>query len=204
MRGSDIARGAGLLQRGFPVWRCLAGCGGMASFLASQGFRPPSRASAPRSSAWRAALPVGARPPGRLVFPACAPCGCPQPVATTRRTILLQRFSFDSGPAHEQPVSADHQRHLGDKFCHPTPGHGPSSPGCTTQGSVHNRYPIIPKGSLAHGARGAPYPRMRVTGCFSVGCAVRTMPLQLNTCSLSAFPQPTAWGGVRTVDYQKR
>ena len=48
--------------------------------------------------------------------------------------------------------------------------------------------------SLAHGARGAPYPRMRVTGCFSEGCAARTMPLQLNTCSLSAFPQPTAWG----------
>ena len=64
LRGNDIARRAGLLQRGFPVWRCLAGCGGMASFLASQGFRPPSRASAPRSSAWRAALPVGARPPG--------------------------------------------------------------------------------------------------------------------------------------------
>ena len=85
-------------------------------------------------------------------------------------------------------------------FVTPRPGHGPSSPGCTTQGSVHNRYPIIPKGSLAHGARGAPYPRMRVTGCFSVGCAVRTMPLQLNTCSLSAFPQPTAWGGVRTIN----
>ena len=34
------------------------------------------------------------------------------------------------------------------------------------KGSVHNRHPIIPKGSLAHGARGAPYPRMRVTGCF--------------------------------------
>ena len=153
MRGNDIARGAGRLQ----------------------GFRPPSRASAPRSSAWRAALPVGARPPGRLVFPACAPCGYPPPPATTRRTILLQRFSFDSGPAHEQPVSADHQRHLGDKFCHPTPGHGPSSPGCTTQGSVHNRHPIIPKGSLAHGARGAPYPRTRVTGCFAEGCAARTI-----------------------------
>ncbi len=130
---------------------------GMASFLASQGFRPPSRASVPRSSHWRAALPVGARPPGRLVFPACCPFGYPPPPATTRRIILLQRFSFDSGPAHEQPAPADHQRHPGDEFCHPTPAHGPSSPECTTRGPMHNRHPIAPKEPLARGAHGAPY-----------------------------------------------
>ena len=95
---------------------------GMASFLASQGFRPPSRASVPRSSHWRAALPVGARPPGRLVFPACCPFGYPPPPATTRRIMLLQRFSFDSGPTNTQHAPADHQRHLGDEFCHPAPG----------------------------------------------------------------------------------
>ena len=46
---------------------------GMASFLASQGFRPPSRASVPRSSHWRAALPVGARPPRAIGFPGMLP-----------------------------------------------------------------------------------------------------------------------------------
>ena len=118
MRGNDIARGAGLLQ-GFSWLAVSCGLWGMPSFLASEGFRPPSRASAPRSSAWRAALPVGARPPGRLVFPACCPFGYPPPPATAWRTILLQRFSFDSGPVHEQPAPADPQRHPGDEFCHP-------------------------------------------------------------------------------------
>ena len=147
----------------------------MASFLASQGFRPPSRASVPRSSAWRAALPVGARPPGRLVFPACFPFWSPPPPANTRRIILLQRFFFDSGPAPEQPAPTDHQRHPGDEFCHPVPDPWTLSAGTHHPGPVQNRYPIIPKGSLAHGARGAPYPRMRVTGCFSEGCAARTI-----------------------------
>ena len=40
--------------RGFPVWRCLAGCGGMVSFLASQGF------------ARRAGHPPLVHPPGVL------------------------------------------------------------------------------------------------------------------------------------------
>ena len=42
-------------------------------------------------------------------------------------------------------------------FVTPRPGHGPSSPGCATQGSVHNRYPIASKEPLARGAHGAPY-----------------------------------------------
>ena len=44
------------------------------------------------------------------------------------------------------------------------------------------------------GAHGAPYGKTTACACSRVGCAVRTMPLQLNTCSLSAFPQPTSWG----------
>ena len=43
------------------------------------------------------------------------------------------------------------------------------------------------------GAHGAPLYKQPLT--HGRGCAVRTMPLQLNTCSLSAFPQPTSWGG---------
>ena len=114
----------------------------MASFLASEGFRPPSRAPAPRSSAWRAALPGGARPPGRLVFPACSPFGDHRRPATTRRTILLQRFSFDSGPVREQPAPADPQRHPGDEFCHPAPGPwtliaGTHHPGANAQPPPH-------------------------------------------------------------------
>ena len=42
------------------------------------------------------------------------------------------------------------------------------------------------------GAHGAPLYKQPLT--HGRGCAVRTMPLQLNTCSLSAFPQPTSWG----------
>lgn len=130
----------------------------MASFPASQGFRPPSRAPAPRSSAWRAALPVGARPPGRLVFPACAPCGCPPPPATTWRIILLQRFSFDSVPAHEQPAPADLQRHPGDKFCHPAP-----DPWTLSAGKHHPRAGAQP---LLHHSERVP----------CTWCARRTLP----------------------------
>ena len=351
LRGNCIARGAGLLQRGFPVWRCLAGCRGMAPFLASQGFRPPSRASAPRSSAWLAALPGGARPPGRLVFPACAPCGYFPPPATARRTILLQRFSFDSGSAYEQPAPTDLQRHPGDEFCHPAPGPwtriaGPTPKGqCTTATHrpgraprtwcarrtlrTNNRLRVFVKGascaplattragcvgaknfsplqrgrtlwatmytepqetspllvptlqrgnaapaapaSGVAGGRQRPCPcchrghgpllptstaavvgaghardkkgismtwsgilprrepmrlvrngwhrggrcpakrwcarrtlrkNNRFCACSRVGCAVRTMPLQLNTCSLSAFPQPTSWGGACPRPYR--
>jgi hypothetical protein len=184
--------------RGFPGWRCLAGCGGMASCFASQGFRPPSRAFAPRSSAWRAALPVGARPPGRLVSPACAPCGF-----LSRRRPPGEPFSCKGFPSIPAPrTSSPHPRTFNvtpvTNFVTPRPGHGPSSPGCTTQGSVHNRYPIIPKGSLAHGARGAPYPRTHVTGCFSVRRAHHaTTAKHLQPISL---PAAYSLGGVRTIN----
>ena len=50
------------------------------------------------------------------------------------------------------------------------------------------------------GAHGAPYGKTTACACSRVGCAVRTMPLQLNTCSLSAFPQPTSWGACPRPD----
>ena len=175
LRGSDIARGAGLLQRGFLGWRCLAGCGGMACFLALQGFRPPSRAPAPRSSAWRAALPVGARPPGDW-FPRHVPLSG----ILLRRRPPGESFSCKGFPSIPAPRTGSPPLRTINvtpvtNFVTPRPTHGPSSPGRATRGPVHNRYPIIPKGSLAHGARGAPYPRTHVTGCFSVGCAARTI-----------------------------
>ena len=174
LRGNDIARGAGLRQG--LSWLAVS-CGLLDDGLLFGVARVSPAEPGIRPSFIRLVCCVACRSPAprAIGFPGMCPLRVPQPPATTRRTILLQRFSFDSGPAHEQPAPADLQRHPGDKFCHPSPGHGPSSPGCTTQGPVHNRYPIIPKGSLAHGAHGAPYPRTRVTGCFSVGCAARTI-----------------------------
>ena len=72
--------------------------------------------------------------------------GYPRPPETTRRILLPQRFSVDSGPVHEQHAPADHERRPGDKFCHfPARLMAPHRRNTPPKGSLHNRHSIAPK-----------------------------------------------------------